>query len=99
MGFPKQEYWIGLPFSLPQDLPNPGIEPTSPLSSATGRWILYQGATREALPLITDILPISSSKIQVSDYCVSCYYGHEGYFQNFGKADFILRGGCVWCKD
>ena len=30
MGFPKQEYWSGLPFSPPGDLPNPGIELTSP---------------------------------------------------------------------
>ena len=29
MGFPKQEYWSGLPFPTPRDLPNPGIEPTS----------------------------------------------------------------------
>ena len=26
MGFPGQEYWSGLPFSSPGDLPNPGIE-------------------------------------------------------------------------
>ena len=30
MGFPKQEYWSGLPFPSPGDLPNPGIEPTPP---------------------------------------------------------------------
>ena len=30
MGFPKQEYWSGLPFSSPGDLPDPGIEPVSP---------------------------------------------------------------------
>ena len=30
MGFPRQEYWNGLTFSAPGDLPNPGIEPTSP---------------------------------------------------------------------
>ena len=30
MGFTKQEYWSGLPFLSPRDLPNPGIEPTSP---------------------------------------------------------------------
>ena len=30
MGFPKQEYWSGLPFSSPGDLPNPGIELSSP---------------------------------------------------------------------
>ena len=29
MGFPGQEYWIGLPFPSPGDLPDPGIEPTS----------------------------------------------------------------------
>ena len=28
MGFPRQEYWSGLPF--PGDLPNPGVELTSP---------------------------------------------------------------------
>ena len=26
MGFPKQEYWSGLPFPPPGDLPNPGME-------------------------------------------------------------------------
>ena len=31
--FPRQEYWSGLPFP-PQDLPDPGIEPTSPVSPA-----------------------------------------------------------------
>jgi len=27
MGFSRQEYWNGLPFSLPGDIPHPGIEP------------------------------------------------------------------------
>ena len=30
MGFPRQEYWSGLPFPSPGDLPDPGIEPVSP---------------------------------------------------------------------
>ena len=30
MGFPRQEYWSGLTFPSPGDLPNPGIKPTSP---------------------------------------------------------------------
>ena len=30
MGFSRQEYWSGLPFPSPADLPNPGIEPRSP---------------------------------------------------------------------
>ena len=28
--FPRQEYWSGLPFSSPGDLPDPGIQPESP---------------------------------------------------------------------
>ena len=30
MGFPRQEYWSGLPFPPPGDLPDPGIEPVFP---------------------------------------------------------------------
>ena len=30
LGFPKQEYWSGLPFPSPGDLPDPGIELASP---------------------------------------------------------------------
>ena len=44
MGFSRQEYWSGLPFPSPGDLPDPGIEPTSPslqadaLTSEPLRW-------------------------------------------------------------
>ena len=34
MGFSRQEYRSGLPFALPWDLPDPGIEPTSHMSPA-----------------------------------------------------------------
>ena len=30
VGFPRQRHWSGLPFPSPGDLPDPGIEPTSP---------------------------------------------------------------------
>ena len=30
VGFPRQEYWRWLPIPSPGDLPNPGMEPTSP---------------------------------------------------------------------
>ena len=32
MVFSRQEYWSGLPFPIPECLPNPGIQPVSPLS-------------------------------------------------------------------
>ena len=34
MRFSRQEYWSGLPFPSPGDLPNPGIEPSSPAFQA-----------------------------------------------------------------
>ena len=34
MGFPKQEYWSGLPFPSPGDLSDPGIELEPPAASA-----------------------------------------------------------------
>ena len=34
MGFSRQEHWSGLPCPPPRDLPDPGIEPTSPESLA-----------------------------------------------------------------
>ena len=45
MGFSRQEYWSGLPFLSPGDLPNPGIKPRSPAlqADAFNLW-----ATREA---------------------------------------------------
>ena len=32
VGFSRQEYWSGIPFPSPEDLPNPGIELGSPTS-------------------------------------------------------------------
>ena len=44
MGFSRQEYWSGLPFPPPGDLPDPGIEPqvsyTIKLKSGLN-WIIY----------------------------------------------------------
>ena len=34
MGFPSQEYWSGLPFPPPGDLPDPGIKPVPPAAPA-----------------------------------------------------------------
>ena len=34
MAFSRQEYWGGLPFPSPGDLPDPGIKPRSPALQA-----------------------------------------------------------------
>ena len=49
VGFPRQEYWSGLPFPPPGDIPEPGIEPESPAASAlAGRF-----STTESLGKLT----------------------------------------------
>ena len=34
MGFSREEYWSGLPFPPPEELPDPGIKPSSPALQA-----------------------------------------------------------------
>ena len=41
LGFSRQEYWSGLQRLPPGDLPNPGIQPTSLISSTFDKWVLY----------------------------------------------------------
>ena len=48
-GIFRQEYWSGLAFAIPGDLPDPGIKPGSPGVSCIGRQILYYCTTWEAL--------------------------------------------------
>ena len=49
MEFSRQEYWSGLPFPSPGDLPNSGIEPVSLTSPALAGRFLTTSATWEAL--------------------------------------------------
>ena len=43
VGLSQQEYWSGLPFPFPGDLPDPGIEPMSPASPALiGRFFIAE---------------------------------------------------------
>ena len=42
IGFSRQEYWNGLSFPFPGDLPKPGIEPVSPAAPAlAGTFYMY----------------------------------------------------------
>ena len=43
-GIPRQEYWSGLPFPSPGDLPNPGIEPGSLAWQADALPLNHQGS-------------------------------------------------------
>ena len=59
MGFPRQEYWSGLPFPSLGDLPDPGIETGSPTlqadslpSKPPGNWDSKQKAREKDSPII-----------------------------------------------
>jgi len=44
MGFPRQEYWSGLPFPPPEDLPDPGIKLASPALQANSLLLNHRGS-------------------------------------------------------
>jgi len=49
MEFSRQEYWSGLPFPSPEDLPDPGIEPESPALQADSLSSELQGRCIEVI--------------------------------------------------
>ena len=49
MRFPRKEYWGGLPFPSPGDLPYPGIEPMSPVLA--GRFFTTEPPGKPPYPL------------------------------------------------
>ena len=53
MEFARQEYWGGLPFPSPGDLPNPGIEPRSP-TSQTLYHLSHQGSPEKSNQVFPD---------------------------------------------
>ena len=57
IGFARQEYWSGLPFPSPGDLPDPGIEPMSSAlagvfftTEPTGKPLVAKGDLRTSKP-------------------------------------------------
>ena len=52
MGFPRQEYWSGLPFPSPGDLWDPGIKPRSPALQVNS--LPTELCEKPILPLVTN---------------------------------------------
>ena len=59
MEFSRQEYWSGLPFPPPGDLPDPGDRTSVSCIPCIGRWILYPCATWQALGKLIKSLKIT----------------------------------------
>ena len=69
MGFLRQEYWSGLPFLSPRDLPDPEIEPTSPVAPELA------GGLFTAAPAGKPALTIGIYSIRNSDISLK-YFGN-----------------------
>ena len=53
MGFSRQEYWSGLPFLSPEDLPNPGNKPVTPALQAAS--LLSQSPEKPKFMFLTHV--------------------------------------------
>jgi len=58
MEFSRQEYWSGLPFPPPGNLPDPGIKPTSLASPALAGRFFTSSTTWEALKCYNTLPPV-----------------------------------------
>ena len=68
MGFSRQEYWSGLPFPSPENLPNPGTEPESLVSPAleSGFFTTEPPGKPRKLPSVCKI-----------DFRIECFFNLE----------------------
>ena len=83
MGFSRQEYWSGLPFTSAGDLSDPGMEPTSLISPALAYRFFITIATCEAIVYICMCVCVytlnilfhygSSQDIEYSSVCYTVY--------------------------
>ena len=71
MGFPRQEYWRGLPFPSPGHLPNPGIEPGSPVSPVLAGVFFTTSTTWEFISVNPKFLLYPSPFVIISLFSTS----------------------------
>ena len=68
MGFLRQEYWSGLPFPPPEDLPDPGIKLASPALQADSLSLSHQGSLNVRLLPFKICLNISFTDAKILDF-------------------------------
>ena len=73
MGFSRPEYWSGLPLPSPEDLPDPGIEPMSPVILHC-RQILYSLSHQGIPPNSHSLLKLMSIELVMpSSHLIFCH--------------------------
>ena len=71
MGFSRQEYWSGLPFPSPGDLPNPRIEPRSPTLQADALTSVPPGKPHSEFQF-SSVQLLSCVRLFVTPWTVAC---------------------------
>ena len=109
MGFPKQEYWSGLPFPSSGDLPHPGIKPKSLAWQADSLSLSHLGSPRQAKKqLVVFRHQLAAAWNFRLDFpiqsCLSSWAGcslHKaGILEDKRRWDSVLvlfTGPCAWC--
>ena len=83
MGFSRQESWSGLPGPPPGDLPNPGIEPESPVSPALADGFFTASATWEACITPVTRLKLNTTVETIQSNC--CFIKRSFKAMNFRR--------------
>ena len=83
MGFSRQEYWSGLPFPSPEDLPDPGIEPGLLHCRQTLYCLSHQGSL--CLNAILKGKPVKGFKVLMDTVVLTLY--KQGNFSSSVKID------------
>ena len=63
LGFPRQEYWSGLPFLTPGDLPEPGIDPESLASPALAGRIFITAPSAKPSEVYSSVQSLSRAQL------------------------------------
>ena len=90
MGFPRQEFWSGLLFPSPGDLPDPGIKPTLPALQMDSLQLNHQGS-----PLVAITTPESPTTSCHSSGKVGSEYGLLLYVDHFPHGTCLVHGSSL----
>ena len=103
MGFPRQEYWSGLPFPSPRVLPDPGVKPESPVWQADSLPLSHLGSpSLEAYSnMKTDshqkvlkqfgIHKVKAKKDPLSNFFGSLWFKDRNLLNNFPLCIYLFK--------